>query len=64
MQLQQVEVSDSRAVHLEGYSGHRRSADPRAVLEEVFGLLEDYGPAFYTEELHDKIVAVLLTKEM
>jgi len=28
------------------------SPDPRAVLKELFELLEEYGPFWYTEELH------------
>jgi hypothetical protein len=31
----------------------------RTVLEEVFQLLEDYGPPWYTEEHHDRILAAL-----
>jgi hypothetical protein len=42
----------------------RRSADAREVLEEVFELLEDYGPVFYTEELHNRIVAALMPAKM
>lgn len=64
MQLQRVEVKGLRASRSDCYRETVRSTDPRVVLNEVFGLLEDYGPAFYTEELHDKIVAALLPKEM
>jgi len=32
----------------------------KAVLEELFSLLEEYGPAWYTEEHHKRIVAALL----
>ena len=28
------------------------SPEPRAVLKELFELLEEYGPTWYTEELH------------
>jgi hypothetical protein len=31
-----------------------------AVLEELFSLLEEYGPAWYTEEHHKRAVAALL----
>ena len=31
----------------------------RMVLEEVFELLEDYAPIWYTEEQHDRILAAL-----
>jgi hypothetical protein len=35
-------------------------ASPVAVLKELFELLEDYGPAWYTEENHDRAVAALM----
>jgi hypothetical protein len=35
----------------------------RAALEEMFRLLEDYAPAWYTEEHHDRIVSALRSKE-
>jgi hypothetical protein len=33
---------------------------PKAVLEELFVLLEEYGPQWYTEEHHNRAVAALL----
>jgi hypothetical protein len=38
----------------------QRPANARVVLEELFRLLEDYAPAWYTEEHHNRIVAALL----
>ena len=35
------------------------SATPEKVFEEIFNLLEDYGPAWYTQELHNRAVAAL-----
>jgi hypothetical protein len=35
----------------------------RAVLEELFKLLEDYAPTWYTEEHHNRAVAALLGRE-
>jgi hypothetical protein len=35
--------------------------DPRAVLAELFELLENYGPAWYNEAHHDRAIAALLT---
>jgi hypothetical protein len=32
---------------------------PPIVLREVFELLEEYGPVWYTEEIHDRIRAAL-----
>ncbi|KAA6465001.1 hypothetical protein DYQ86_03345 [Acidobacteria bacterium AB60] len=36
---------------------------PRAVLQELFDLLEEYAPAWYTEELHNRAQAALLSKD-
>ena len=35
----------------------------RTTLEEVFYLLEDYAPIWYTENLHDRIVAALHSQD-
>jgi len=35
----------------------------RVVLEELFKLLEDYAPAWYSEEHHNRAVAALLGRE-
>lgn len=45
-----------------GSSGlkQQQSVDPKAVLAELFHLLEEYGPAWYTEDHHDRVVAALL----
>lgn len=32
---------------------------PATVLSEVFQLLENYGPTWYTQENHDRMVAAL-----
>jgi len=36
------------------------SESPEAVLEELFLLLEEYGPMWYTVEHHNRAVAALL----
>lgn len=38
----------------------RRPEEPGNALEELFGLLEEYGPAWYTEEHHNRAVHALL----
>jgi hypothetical protein len=39
-------------------------ASPEAVLKELFLLLEEYGPQWYTQDHHNRAVAALLqTKE-
>jgi hypothetical protein len=35
------------------------SINPKVVLKEIFELLEEYGPIWYTEELHDRAKAAL-----
>jgi len=36
----------------------------RQVLEELFQLLEDYAPTWYTEKHHDRAVAALLGRHI
>jgi hypothetical protein len=38
---------------------HRKPANSSAVLRELFELLEDYAPSWYTEELHNRAAAAL-----
>lgn len=40
-------------------SSQQQRARPMIVLQELFELLEDYGPAWYTQEYHDRAVAAL-----
>lgn len=37
----------------------RKRVDTRTVLQELFALLEDYGPVWYTEDHHNRVMAVL-----
>ena len=46
-------------VHIEEQSVDSEPADAKAVLEELFVLLEDYSPAWYTEELHSRTQCAL-----
>ncbi len=36
-----------------------RSTNPKVVLKDVFELLEEYGPMWYTEELHNRMKTAL-----
>ncbi len=36
-----------------------QSADPSSILRELFELLQDYAPIWYTEELHNRAAAAL-----
>jgi len=63
MKLEQLELPDSLnddGIHPEPL----RVPATRDVLEELFELLEDYAPTWYTEEHHNRAVAALLGKEM
>jgi hypothetical protein len=40
-----------------------KACDAKTVLEELFVLLEDYGPAWYTEEHHNRALNALLERE-
>ena len=48
---------------LETDAGERRVPTAREVLEELFVLLEDYGPTWYTQEHHNRAIAALLPRE-
>ena len=39
------------------------AATPEVILEELFNLLESYGPTWYTEELHDRAIAALVGRD-
>ena len=41
----------------------KKAPHTATVLEELFVLLEDYAPAWYTKEHHDRAVRALLTRE-
>lgn len=38
----------------------RQAVSTRAALEELFELLEEYGPSWYTEEHHNRALSALL----
>ena len=40
----------------------RSRMNPELVLEELFCLLEEYCPTWYTEELHNKAIAALIER--
>ena len=40
-------------------SDNSASEDPRAVLEDLFLLLEDYSPTWYTDEQRDRVLSAL-----
>ena len=65
--MEATRVDSKNPVDIEKFNKpktRRRPATPRAVLEEVFELLEDYAPAWYTEEHHNRIVEALLDENL
>ncbi len=36
-----------------------KPVNSRAILEELFALLEEYGPSWYTQDHYDRLVAAL-----
>jgi hypothetical protein len=52
----------SRTSTLEADVEERRVPAAREVLEELFELLEDYAPTWYTEEHHNRAMAALFAR--
>jgi hypothetical protein len=52
--LQAVEKADAEKYSL---NSREQSANPEEVFLELFGLLEEYGPSWYTEEQHNRALA-------
>ena len=44
-------------------AGTAKAPSARTVLEEVFELLEDYAPIWYTQAQHDRIMAALSNRD-
>lgn len=58
-----IDITALKGKPVNGSTPERRPATPRIVLEELFELLEDYGPSWYTEEHHNRAIAALLSRE-
>lgn len=58
MKIEHPEVEYEIGTEL-GVSGSTTAADPRVVLEELFNLLEDYSPVWYTESHRTRALAAL-----
>jgi hypothetical protein len=56
IELDQVNETVRRGGNLE----RRQAVNPRVVLEELFQLLEEYAPGWYTEEHHIRAVTALM----
>lgn len=62
MSVERTDLPDSHPKE----SPESRASAPtaREVLEELFLLLEDYAPVWYTEQHHNRAVAALMRREM
>ena len=63
MKTDRVERTLSSTVSLRDAEPEQRPDAARAVLAELFELLEDYAPTWYTEELHNRAGAALGLKD-
>ena len=59
MNLERVDLAKSRPGDLRFAETERGIPTTREVLEELFQLLEEYAPSWYTEQHHDRAVAAL-----
>jgi hypothetical protein len=62
MNVNQLDISATPAHDIESMP-HSGAPTARAVLEELFLLLEDYAPTWYTQEHHNRAIAALLRRE-
>jgi hypothetical protein len=61
MELKPTLVADYPLVSAESHVGHPSSTTE--VLQEIFELLEEFSPVWYTEELHTRAVTALKVKK-
>jgi hypothetical protein len=52
-------VAQQDSIRNEQYSQQQGAASPMMVLRELYELLEDYAPMWYSEEAHDRAEAAL-----
>jgi hypothetical protein len=64
MNVERVDLADSQTGALPRQELDEGIPTPREVLEELFQLLEDYAPAWYTEAHHNRAVAALLGRRI
>ena len=63
MNVNHWDIAGSPAGDIESPGPRPGPPTVRAVLEELFDLLEDYAPTWYTVEHHNRAVAALLGRE-
>jgi hypothetical protein len=64
MNVNHLEVGAAPPSDIEGLGPDHDTPTARAVLEELFLLLEDYAPTWYTVEHHNRAVAALLGRNV
>jgi len=64
MNVNPLEIAGAPTSDIEGLGPDHGSPTARAVLEELFLLLEDYAPTWYTVEHHNRAVAALLGRNV
>jgi hypothetical protein len=60
MNMHHLDLADSHLGEPVPHEPHQDVPSTREVLEELFQLLEEYAPTWYTEALHNRAVAALL----
>ena len=63
MDREHVNLTASSTREISNSDETERAPTTREVLEELFHLLEDYAPIWYTEEQHNRILAALRRTE-
>jgi hypothetical protein len=64
MNVNRLDLSDSHIQDLNRPQVEERVPGAREVLEELFLLLEDYAPTWYTEAHHNRAVAALVGRKV
>ncbi len=64
MNVERMDLANSQNGDLRFSATEETVPTTREVLEELFQLLEDYAPAWYTERHHDRAVAALLARRV
>jgi septation ring formation regulator EzrA len=60
MNVERMDLAESQMNNLELSQSEPGIPTTREVLEELYELLEDYAPAWYTERHHKRAVAALV----
>jgi hypothetical protein len=64
MNVHHLDLADSSSGHVNPPETEHHVPTTREALEDLFQLLEEYAPTWYTEEHHNLAVAALLGRPM